>query len=233
MSAYPLAPKSGFTERVTELIARAQCRRAESAEDLEAIYGLRYLAYIREGAIKQNSSRRFLDDYDSMPNLWTFGIHIDDRLASSIRIHVSAPAHPDIPAAHVFPDILNRYIAEGKVIIDPTRFVVDFASARQYPELPFITTRLVIMASEYFNADFVLATVRAEHQAFYKRVFGGKVVCPPRPYPSLDKPISMMMSPRSSVVEHVNRRYPFFHSTAAERRALFARASKISHRPAA
>jgi hypothetical protein len=79
------------------------------------------------------------------------------------------------------------------------------------------------MAGEYFNADYLLATVRAEHQAFYRRVFGGKLVCEPRSYPGLGKPISMMMSPRNEVMAYVMRRYPFFASSALERSALFDR----------
>ena len=34
-----------------------------------------------------------------------------------------------------------------------------------------MTVRLAYVAASYFNADIGLATVRAEHQAFYRRVF--------------------------------------------------------------
>lgn len=233
MSRLALEATASLAERVNRLLALAKIRRADSPEELDAIYELRYRAYLREGAIKPNPTRRFLDDDDAMPNAWIFGVYIEENLASSIRIHVSTPEHPGTPGAHVFPDILGPLIDAGKIYIDPTRFVADFASARQYPELHYVTTRLVVVASEHFHADYVLATVRAEHQAFYKRVFGGRVVCPPRPYPALDKPISMMMSPRSEVIDHVNRRYPFFRSTSAERAALFERPARTARRSAA
>jgi hypothetical protein len=233
MSRLALEATPSLGERVTRLLSLARISRADTAEELEAIYELRYRAYLREGAIKPNAARRFSDDDDAMENAWIFGVYIGDVLASSIRIHVSTPEHPDTPGAHVFPDILGPLIEAGKIYVDPTRFVADFASARQYPELHYVTTRLVVVASEHFNADYVLATVRAEHQAFYKRVFGGRVVCPPRPYPALDKPISMMMSPRSAVIDHVNRRYPFFRSTPAERAALFDRPAQAARRTAA
>lgn len=215
------------------LLARTEYRRADSAEDLEAIYELRYRAYLREGAIKANSTKKFSDDYDTMPNVWTFGVFIDGNLTSSFRMHVSTPEYRDIPAAHVFPDILNPLIEAGKTIIDPTRFVADAAAARQYPELPYITVRLAAMACEYFEPDFILATVRAEHQAFYKRVFGQRPVCPPRPYPTLTKPISLMMVEYRLVRDNIARRYPFFQSTPEERAALFERPAIVKQRPAA
>ncbi|MCC6948305.1 MAG: hypothetical protein IT539_11115 [Bradyrhizobiaceae bacterium] len=215
------------------MLLLTQYKRADSAEDREAIYELRYRAYLREGAIKPSAVKSFSDEYDSMPNAWIFGVHIDERLVSSFRMHVSTPEYPDIPAAHVFPDILNPLIESGKIIIDPTRFVADDAATRQYPELAFVTVRLAALATEYFMADYVLATVRAEHQAFYRRVFGHRVVCPPRPYPTLEKPISLLMVDHRTERDTIARRYPFFQSTPAERAALFDRPARAKQRTAA
>lgn len=222
MSALALATAVPFAERIAQFLERVDYRLAESAEDRDTIYRLRYEAYVREGTIQPNLNRRVIDAYDSLPNAWTFGVYVDDQLMSSVRIHVSSPEHSDIPAAHVFSDILGPMIEAGKILIDPTRFVAD-PKAGQYLELPYATVRLAHMASEYFRSDYVLATVRAEHQAFYKRVFGHRVVCPPRPYPSLNKPISLMMTHSDSVREQIGTRYPFFRATQFEKRMLFER----------
>ncbi len=74
-----------------------------------------------------------------------------------------------------------------------------------------------------FNADIGTATVRAEHQAFYRRVFMHKVLCPPRPYPTLTKPLSLMAVDFHAKREKVFQRYPIFRSTFFERRMLFER----------
>ena len=66
--------------------------------------------------------------------------------------------------------------------------------------------------------------MRAEHQAFYRRVFGHRLICDPRHYPSLTKPISLMALDYAMARERVVQRYPFFRSTFFERRMLFARA---------
>lgn len=233
MGALARVTTTSFTERVTRLLDRVDYRRVESVEDREAIYRLRYEAYLREGTIQPNFTKRFSDNYDEMENAWTFGIYIDNRLASSFRLHVSTPEAPDIPAAHVFPDILNPLIEGKKILVDPTRFVADPLSARKFPELPYVTVRIGHMAGEFFKADYVLATVRSEHQAFYKRVFGHRPVCPPRPYPTLTKPIALMMVDAHTEREHILRRYPIFRSTQFEKRMLFERPTQIAKRTAA
>jgi hypothetical protein len=228
MSALASLSTLSFSERVAHLLERVDYRRADSDEQREAIFRLRYDAYVREGAVKPSLETRVTDRYDEAANAWTFGLYIDDRLASSFRMHVTSPGFPDLPAVHVFSDVLAPEIASGKTIIDPTRFVADHASARRYPELPYVTVRLGYMAAEFFAADFVLATVRAEHQAFYKRVFGHKPVCPPRPYPALEKPISLMMLHYPPARVQIAQRYPFFRSTLFERRMLFERQTEAA-----
>lgn len=232
MSAVALAAPS-FPERVTALLERVDYRRADTADEREAIFRLRYDAYLREGAIKPGFPRRYTDAFDDTPNCWIFGIYMDGELASSIRLHVTLPGCPQLPAVNVFSDLLNPAIAAGKVIIDPTRFVTDFALARAYPELAYVTVRIGWLAGEYFKADGILATVRAEHQAFYKRIFGHRPLCPPRPYPSLEKPISLMMLDYPAMTEQVHRRYPFFRSTFFERRMLFERPAQDQRAAAA
>ncbi len=79
------------------------------------------------------------------------------------------------------------------------------------------------MAGVHFNADFGLAIVRPEHQAFYRRVFLHETWCEPRLYPGLVKPVGLMASHLPTVRERVLARYPFLRSSAFERRMLFDR----------
>lgn len=210
-----------FSERVSALLDKVDYRPAVTEEERDAIYRLRYDAYLREGAIPPNFGRRLSDKYDDYDNAWLFGVFVDGALASSIRLHVSSPSHPALPATGVFGDVLKPFIDDGKTIIDPTRFVVDQTAAKNYPELPYVTVRIGWMAGEFFSADMILATVRVEHQAFYKRVFGHQPLCEAREYPSLMKPISMMSLDYFGMKERVHSRYPFFRSTYFERRVLF------------
>jgi hypothetical protein len=81
------------------------------------------------------------------------------------------------------------------------------------------------MACEYFNADLGLAIVRAEHQAFYRRVFLHETIAKPRMFPGLLKPVGLMAADFPAMKEKVFERYPMMRSTAFERRMLFEPAS--------
>lgn len=210
-----------FAERLSQLVDRVTYKRAETDEERAAIFRLRYDAYLREGAIAESFGRSYSDRYDDLENAWIVGTYLDGRLASSFRLHVASADFPEMPANQVFKDFLETYIDAGKTIVDPTRFVVDHEMAAQVPELPYLTVRIGHMAAEHFAADIVLATVRAEHQAFYRRVFGHYTICAPRPYPGLEKPISLMVLDYPAEREQIARRYPFFMSTPEERAALF------------
>jgi hypothetical protein len=224
---------TSFADRVERLLHRVDYRRADSPGERAEIFRLRYNAYLREGAIAPNHSGQFSDPVDDRENVWIFGVYIDGRLASSIRLSITIPGDTHVPALDVFSDVLLGDIVSGKRVLDPTRFVVDRELSRRYPELPYVTVRLPWVAMEYFDAQHLLAAVRAEHQAFYRRLFGHQVICPPRPYPNLRKPISLMTLDYGEARERVHRRHAFFRSTYFERRMLFERSLEIPQRSAA
>jgi hypothetical protein len=216
--------RNGPLERKIEVLDQVDYRLAETEEERDEIYRLRYRAYLNEGAIEPNRDRKISDRFDDLPNTWIFGVYLDGLLSSSLRLSVASAEFPDTPSVSVFPEILRPEIAKGKVMIDPTRFVADPARAKRIPELPYVTLRLAYVACEYFHADFGLASVRAEHQAFYKRVFL-HTISPPRDYPTLTKPICLMAIDFPSMREKIFTRYPFLRSSYFERRMLFERNS--------
>ena len=79
----------------------------------------------------------------------------------------------------------------------------------------------VAILSRSFRAQHFLVAVRAEHQAFYRRTFNHRLICAPRSYPLLAKPISLMTVHYPSVADQAHQRCPFFRSTFFERRMLF------------
>ena len=158
-------------------------RLAQTPEEKEEIYNLRYRAYLREGAVKESPEQRVTDQYDDLPNSWTFGVYLFGELYSSVRISVLTPEWRESCSAEAFGEILHPRLDRGEVIIDPARFVADPDKVKRLPELPYLTLRLAYMACEYFNADLGLAIVRAEHQAFYRRVFLHETIAEPRMFP--------------------------------------------------
>jgi N-acyl amino acid synthase FeeM len=222
-SSFPRGAEQNLADRLAALLTRIECRRADSAEEREAIFRLRYQAYLREGAISPDPSGRFTDADDEADNAYIFGLYLDGKLASSLRLHIGSKEHPDFPSLHVFPDVLQPLLDAGRVLIDSTRFVADEKLSRLHRGLPYATLRPCMLAAEYFHGDDLLAAVRVEHQAFYRRAFTHQVLCAARPYPQLAKPISLMSLHFPSAADWLYRRYPFFRSTVAERRNLFER----------
>jgi N-acyl-L-homoserine lactone synthetase len=215
--------KKGISHHIAELLARVEYGRADSSQERDAIGRLRYQAYLREGAISANPSKTFSDPYDETDNAYLFGLHIDGALASSLRLHIASKRNSDCPSLEVFADVLQPLLDEGKVLIDATRFVADEKFSRLHRGLPYVTVRLCVLAAEHFGGDHLLAAVRAEHQPFYRRAFNHRLLCQPRPYPQLAKPISLMTLHFPSTAEQIYRRHPYFRSSLLERRMLFDR----------
>jgi hypothetical protein len=229
MTSTSTAESSGRVfERDSDFLDGVDYRLVETQADKDEIYRLRYRAYLHEGAIEPRSDERLTDRFDDLPNSWTFGVYFDGMLSSSLRISVATPDNPDTPAVDAFADVLEPHLAQGKVIVDPNRFVADPERAHRITHLPYLTVRLAYMACAYFNADIGTATVRKEHQAFYRRVFLHKPLCEPRPYPTLTKPLSLMAVDYPAERGRVFARYPYFRSTGFERRKLFERSQMVS-----
>jgi hypothetical protein len=217
--------------RSSDLLDQVDYRLAQTPEEKEGIYNLRYRAYLREGAVKESADQRVTDQYDDLSNSWTFGIYIRDELFSSVRISVLTREWRQSCSAEAFGEILFPRLDRGEIIIDPTRFVADPEKAKRFPELPYVTLRLAYLACEYFNADLGLAIVRAEHQAFYRRVFMHETIAEPRFFPGLLKPVGLMAADFPAMREKVFQRYPMMRSTAFERRMLFERSEGQTSSP--
>ncbi len=207
--------------RGAELLEWVDYQLAQTPEQKEEIYNLRYRAYLREGAVRPSQSQRVSDQYDDLVNSWTFGVYLYGELYSSVRISVLTPEWRESCSAEAFGELLMPRLDRGEVIIDPARFVADPEKAKRFPELPYLTLRLAYLACEYFNADLGLAIVRPEHQAFYRRVFLHETIAEPRLFPGLLKPVGLMAVDFPTMRDKVFKRYPIMRSTAFERRMLF------------
>lgn len=222
---------SSFVKNVSSLVEHIEYRRIVTAEDRESVFRLRYDCYLREGAIQPNETGRFEDAYDSTPNVWIFGLWLYGKLASSIRVHIATAEHPIAPALEVFGDVLGPRIAGGEAIVDPTRFVVDWDLSRRHPGLAYATVRMGMLASEYADADYALATVRTEHRAFYRRLLFMEPIGEARLYPNLKTPINLMGVSFPLMRRQVYDRYPFMTSTPEERLRLFGAGDEVRRRP--
>jgi hypothetical protein len=213
--------------REAGLSDRVDYRLAETPEEKDCIYKMRYKAYLHGGLISPIEAERVTDCYDDAPNVWIFGIYVDGELCSSIRLHVLTSEWRTSFSTEFFGDILHERLDRGEVFVDPARFAADPEKAQRFPELPYLTVRLGYLACDHFNADTGLALVRPDHQAFYRRVLLSETIAEPRVFPSFSgsKTVVLMASDFRAVRERILTRFPIMRSNALERRMLFDRAN--------
>src|SRR6476660_7461787 len=119
--------------RGSDLLEQVDYRLAQTREEKEKIYNLRYRAYLREGAVKESAEQRVTDQYDDLPNSWTFGVYVHEELYSSVRISVLTQQWRESCSAEAFGEILHPRLDRGQVIVDPARFVANPEKAKRLP----------------------------------------------------------------------------------------------------
>jgi hypothetical protein len=217
------AEDSPFNRSVLSVLDEIEYRVCDRGEDLEAIYRLRYQAYLAAGMIKSDAARQVHDKYDDLPNSYRFGVFYRGALVSTVRIHHLSKENPQAPTCGVFGDIVASRLERGETFVDPSRFAADAEWSRKLRVLPFITLRLAVLGAKYFDTDYCLIAIKEEHSAFYYRVFRAEPATGPRAYPRLEVPVHLLQMNTRALLDDVIEKYPFFRSTKEEQRMLYER----------
>jgi len=212
-----------FASSLLDILESVTYRRVAFQDQFDPVYRLRYEAYRRGDYISVNSNKIVFDEHDKAPNVYCYGVYIEERLISSIRFHHVTPEQRISPSALVFPDTLKDMLDQGISYVDPSRFTADYEASLAYPALPFLTLRVVAMASEYFDVKYCISSVRVEHAAFYKRFFGSKRMPGVGYYPGLSFPMHLYAAEVEKIGGQVVKRFPFMMSTKQEREKLFGK----------
>jgi N-acyl-L-homoserine lactone synthetase len=218
----PESSASRFAATLIDLLDRVEYRRVSADQQLDPVYRLRYEAYRREDFVPVNSQEITRDSYDDADNCYCFGVYIDGLLVSSLRFHHVTRDNRQSPSRTIWPEILDPKLDRGESYIDPSRFTADHEASLALPALPYLTLRIVAMASEHFAVRYCIASVRAEHAAFYRRVFGSERLGDERFWGELRFPVCLYAAEVPTIRNRVADRFPFFMSTPEEREALFA-----------
>jgi hypothetical protein len=224
--ARPGLSGSSFSTKVFELLDRSEYRRCDKGEDLEDIYRLRYKAYRFNDMVPDVRAHTISDELDETPNVYRFGVYVDQRLVSTMRIHHVTPQTPMSTSVKAFGDIVYPMLENGDTFVCMSRFASDPEWTRVYPHLLYVSLRLAGMACLYFNAPYGLSTVREDHAGFYKRIYYSEQISEPRPYPGVFNRVVLFRTNAFANRERYYARFPFFRSTERERRMLFAKAGE-------
>jgi hypothetical protein len=218
---------SRFASTLLDILDQVSYARVQPEDVTDPVYKLRYEAYRREDFLPFNPEEIYTDPLDLSPNAYCFGVFIGDKLVSSIRIHHITPEQRISPSLGVYEDILGPMLDRGMTFTDPTRFTADHEASLAFPAVPYLTLRLGLMASQHFAVDYCLQSIRPEHAAFYRRIFLSEEMGPERSYNGLRFPIVMVGSHVPETLPKIVQRFPFFDSTAEERRQLFGPEGRV------
>ncbi len=223
MRSSTIAAPSSFALNVNHLLQKLECRPIESDDDLDRVMRLRYAAYLKEGAIGPNETGRLEDRFDAIENAINIGVFHDERLVAAKRFHFLSKPDDVSPTYFAFPDILRPHLEAGKRIIDPNRFIVDYDTAREFPHLAYVTVRLSVIASAFYDTHLTTVSVRPEHQAFYRRAFFATQAAEPRLYPGLTKQLCLMLVDYEKNQDRIYERGSYYASMPDEQERLFGK----------
>ncbi|MHA6644288.1 N-acyl amino acid synthase FeeM domain-containing protein [Mesorhizobium sp. A623] len=212
---------SSFASKVFSLLEKVEYRRCDKGEDLEDIYRLRYKAYRSNDMVPDDERHSISDELDETANVHRFGIYIDQRLLSTMRIHHVTKIEPASPSTKAFGDIVLPMLDAGDTFVCMSRFASDPEWTRVYPQLAYVTLRLAGMACFYFEASYGLSTVRDDHAGFYRRIYYSEQISEARSYPGVFNKVVLFRTNPYANKERYYARFPFFRSTPMERRMLF------------
>jgi hypothetical protein len=148
------------------------CTLAITHEDRDQVYSLRYACYRRKESIDPRPDERFSDDYDLLPNHFSFLARPRSGEAlATVRISV---VRPDLgwttsPVQKVFGDhpVFQR-IARSSYV-EASRLC--FGEQARRDTLMQVVSYLAALA-DFYEVDWLVACPREEHSPIYERLFG-------------------------------------------------------------
>lgn len=153
---------------------------------LDRVYSMRYRSYSAENYIEENSSHKFIDEYDAVPNSTCFLAYHKSKAIGSIRACVFNPKlNLAIPAMEVFEQEIKNSIGYDDIFVEGNKFVID----PNYQRKGGIQARLLLVGTVVQeairqNAASILVAVRPAHVKFYQ-MLGCKVASEAKSYPHL------------------------------------------------
>lgn len=163
---------------------------------LDRVYSMRYRSYSAEGYIEENSSQKFIDEYDNTPNSTCFLAYHRSSVVGSIRACVFNPSQGlNIPIMECFEKEIRNSIGYDGIFLEPNKFVVDPQFQRRGGiQARFLLLGTAVEEAARQNADNIVVAVRPEHIKFYQ-MFGGKLASEEKSYPHLNfKTVLMICS---------------------------------------
>ena len=174
--------------------------------------------------VPDNENHLIHDELDETPNVFRFGVYIDQVLVSTLRIHHVTQAMPWSPSMKAFGDIVEPMLAEGQTFICPSRFAVrsglveglsadPLSHACGLRAWPACISRRPIAFRPSARITPASTSVSTDAEQIGEA----------RSYPDVYNKVVLYRADVNAIRELSFRRFPFFQSTPMERRMMFGR----------
>jgi hypothetical protein len=178
---------------------------------------LRYLAYNNAGAIPENATAEFKDNYDLLPNTRTCIVYEDNAPVASVRACIYSKEHNflQIPCFEVYRQEIEKEIGLDKMIVESNRFVIHpgKVDSKYLFKVPF---RFIILTVLKFSSDYIVTAVRPKHVPLYRRFLGLEPISAPKKYPGINVEMIMMAGACSALLPTVMNKEELFRFTDEE-----------------
>ncbi|MEM8541593.1 MAG: hypothetical protein AAGF25_11630 [Pseudomonadota bacterium] len=195
-------------------------RRIVAPEDFEAVGILRQRAIDAFDIYERKFGESVIEDMDFDPMSAVFGVYFRGELAATIRIKRVTADSRDSGAIQVFDKFMHPLLDQGMEFIDPCRFAINRDISRLVTGLPIITSRLAIVATLHYMADYCLFACKLEHTGFYRRVFRATMLAGPYEPPGM-RVRAVLLGNGTAGRDELFARYPIFKFKSTEARLLF------------
>jgi len=184
-----------------------ECLIAQTPQDREQVYRLRYAGYRRDESIGERSDELFHDEFDEMPNSFSFLVRSQEQALATVRISVVRPdlGWHDSPVEHVYGDHPALQSMASESFVEASRLV--FAQQARRDSFVRLVGHMAALAS-FYDANWLVACPRVEHATTYQRMFGFKPLAAPRQYFGVGFQTQLLATRREEIQAYVQGAKP-------------------------
>jgi hypothetical protein len=185
-----------------------ECIIAQSGEEREQVYRLRYAGYRRHGPIVSRADGIFADRYDDLRNCFNFLVRTRaGEAVAAVRVNVvcNREGWQEAPLQQVFGDhaMLPSMAVEGYV--EASQLV--FARQAERDLFVQLVGHMAALAT-VCQTGWLLACPRIEHGFFYQRMFGFRPMGAPRQHRGAGFRAQLLAARRDDVGHYVEEARP-------------------------